>query len=128
MYFARERKVLSFDTSPHMNERERELTIRLRNFSVERAIDAQDAGEVVDAVERPSVCFEDVIGAESAKESLKFVVDWLQNPGRFMAQDIRPPKGILLTGPPGNGQNHACQSRGWRNELRILYRNPPPAL
>jgi len=101
---AQERKVLTFDTAVELKQKERQLRIRLRDFSVARAIDALDAGEMVDDVERPNTRFEDVLGAKGAKESLRFVIDWLRNPKRYAAMGIRQPKGILLTGPPGTGK------------------------
>jgi SpoVK/Ycf46/Vps4 family AAA+-type ATPase len=101
---ARERKVLKFETAAEMKKEERELRIRLRGFSFARAIDAMDAGELVNDVERPNTRFEDVFGARGAKESLQFVIDWLKNPKRYAAMGIRPPKGILMTGPPGTGK------------------------
>ncbi len=101
---SKERKVLAFDTSADLDQHNRQLTIRLRNFSLVRAVDSMDAGELVNDIERPTTRFDDVIGAKSAKESLQFVIDWLKNPKRFAAMGIRQPKGILLAGPPGTGK------------------------
>lgn len=56
---------------------------------------------MIDDIERPSIKFEDVIGTKTAKESLGFITDWLKNPKYYRALKVRPPKGILLTGPPG---------------------------
>lgn len=101
---SQERKILTSETVAELKKKDRQLAIRLRDFSLSRAIDALDAGELVDAVERPNTRFEDVFGAKAAKESLQFVIDWLRNPKRYRAMGIRPPKGILLTGPPGTGK------------------------
>lgn len=48
--------------------------------------------------------FKDVIGVDEAKNSLIDVVSYLQSPSRFSAMGAKPPKGILLSGPPGVGK------------------------
>jgi len=101
---AKERKLVSVNTVAHVDKESRQLTICLRNFRIARAVEASDAGEMVDEVRRPSTRFEDVIGAKAAKEALQFVIDWLSNPKRYASLGIRPPKGILLGGPPGTGK------------------------
>jgi cell division protease FtsH len=50
------------------------------------------------------VTFADVEGAESAKEDLEEVVDFLKHPERFENLGGKIPKGILLVGPPGTGK------------------------
>jgi len=50
------------------------------------------------------VTFEDVAGVETAKEDLKEVVEFLQDPSRFTRLGARIPTGALLVGPPGTGK------------------------
>lgn len=64
---AQERKVLIFDTVPHVDTSYREISIRLRNLRLVRAIAAADAGEVPEDIERPRTRFEDVIGADRGR-------------------------------------------------------------
>jgi cell division protease FtsH len=47
---------------------------------------------------------EDGAGVESAKEDLKEVVEFLQDPSRFTRLGARIPTGALLVGPPGTGK------------------------
>lgn len=54
--------------------------------------------------DRPSVTFDDVAGAEEAKEELKEVVEFLRDPNKFRRLGARIPKGVLLVGPPGVGK------------------------
>lgn len=48
--------------------------------------------------------FSDVAGVDEAKESLKEVVDYLDNPEKYTAIGASMPKGVLLVGPPGTGK------------------------
>lgn len=50
------------------------------------------------------VSFKDVAGQEEAKESLKELVDFLHNPGKYAKIGAKLPKGALLVGPPGTGK------------------------
>ncbi len=50
------------------------------------------------------VTFDDVAGVESAKEDLKEVVEFLQDPTKFTRLGAKIPTGALLVGPPGTGK------------------------
>ena len=54
--------------------------------------------------DKPTVTFDDVAGAEEAKEELKEVVEFLREPEKFAALGARIPKGVLMVGPPGTGK------------------------
>merc|ERR1719230_1471765 len=50
------------------------------------------------------VKFKDVAGIDECKEELTEIVEFLQNPARFVKVGAKIPKGVLLTGPPGTGK------------------------
>jgi cell division protease FtsH len=50
------------------------------------------------------VRFTDVAGVDEAKEELKEIVEFLQNPKKYTNLGGRIPKGVLLVGPPGTGK------------------------
>ena len=48
--------------------------------------------------------FDDVAGADSAKEELREIIKFLKDPERFERLGGKVPKGVLLVGPPGTGK------------------------
>jgi len=56
------------------------------------------------AEEKTKVTFDDVAGADEAKEELMEIVEFLKQPRRFTELGARIPKGALLVGPPGTGK------------------------
>lgn len=54
--------------------------------------------------ENPTVTFEDVAGADEAKEELSEIVEFLKEPEKFIQLGARIPKGVLLVGAPGTGK------------------------
>jgi len=51
-----------------------------------------------------TVTFDDVAGVENAKEDLREVVEFLQDPAKFTRLGAKIPTGALLVGPPGTGK------------------------
>jgi cell division protease FtsH len=50
------------------------------------------------------VTFQDVAGAEEAKEEVSEMVDFLRDPAKFQKLGGKIPKGVLMVGPPGTGK------------------------
>jgi cell division protease FtsH len=54
--------------------------------------------------DHPTVTFNDVAGADEAKEELAEVVEFLKEPEKFVTFGARIPKGVLMVGSPGTGK------------------------
>ncbi len=54
--------------------------------------------------DKPTVTFDDVAGAQEAKEELAEIVAFLKEPEKFVSFGARIPKGVLMVGPPGTGK------------------------
>jgi len=54
--------------------------------------------------DHPTVSFDDVAGCDEAKAELQEIVEFLQEPDKFVGFGARIPKGVLLVGSPGTGK------------------------
>ncbi len=54
--------------------------------------------------EKPKTKFDDVAGADEAKEEVKEIVDFLKYPHQYIELGAKIPKGVLLVGSPGTGK------------------------
>jgi cell division protease FtsH len=52
----------------------------------------------------PQIAWDEIAGADEAKDELREIVEYLRDPRRFREIGARVPKGILLHGPPGTGK------------------------
>jgi cell division protease FtsH len=71
--------------------------------------------------ETTTVTFADVAGVDEAKEEVKEIVDFLREPGRFVAIGGRVPKGVLLIGPPGTGKTLLARSIAGEAKVPFLF-------
>jgi transitional endoplasmic reticulum ATPase len=80
-------------------------------------------------VEVPNVNWEDVGGLAEIKARLVEAVEWpLQYPALFTQAGIRPPKGILLSGPPGCGKTLLAKAIASETNVNFISIKGPELL
>jgi len=73
------------------------------------------------AVEVPKVQWTDIGGQEHVKQRLKEAVEWpLKRPEIFARMGIRPPKGVLLYGPPGCSKTMMAKAVATESGMNFL--------
>lgn len=101
---ARYHQVLQYDTHYQVSDDWMTAEVVLKDFQLQYAVEGVDSGRILAEAERPSVTFDDIIGAEDAKEELKFFVKCMKDPHQYSEKGFPPPKGVLLYGVPGTGK------------------------
>ena len=67
----------------------------------------------------PKVLFKDVAGLESAKKELMKIVQLTKHAAHFVKFGAKVPRGVLLSGPPGNGKT--LLARALANEAKVPF-------
>ena len=72
-------------------------------------------------IEVPTIHWDDIGGLEEVKQELKEAVEWpLKNPEIFTRLGIKPPKGILIYGPPGCGKTLLARAVATESEANFI--------
>ena len=72
-------------------------------------------------IEVPSIHWTDIGGLEDVKQEIKEAVEWpIRNPEIFNRLGIKPPKGILLYGPPGCGKTLMARAVATESETNFI--------
>ncbi len=72
-------------------------------------------------IEVPTVHWNEVGGLDRVKSELIEAVEWpIKNPGMYQRMGIKPPKGILLYGPPGCGKTMLARAVATESEANFI--------
>jgi len=72
-------------------------------------------------IEVPTIHWTDIGGLDEVKQDLKEAVEWpMKNPEIFTRLGIKPPKGILLYGPPGAGKTLLARAVATESEANFI--------
>jgi len=96
------------------------MEVRMEDFiNAYREITPTAMREV--AIEVPTVHWDNIGDLEDAKQELRESVEWpLKNPDVFKRMGIKPPKGILLFGPPGCGKTLLARAVATESEANFI--------
>ncbi|MEK6904590.1 MAG: CDC48 family AAA ATPase [Nanoarchaeota archaeon] len=96
------------------------LKVRMEDFKEALKIVRPSALREV-MIETPNVKWDEVGGLEGIKESLKEAIELpLRNPEVFGRMGIRPPRGILIYGPPGCGKTLLAKAMASESEANFI--------
>ncbi len=113
------------DIPPEVMER---LTVQKDDFSAALKNTEPSALREV-FIEVPNVKWEDIGGLERVKQELKEVVEWpLKYSEAFTQLNTKPPKGIILFGPPGTGKTMLAKAVANESEANFISIKGPELL
>ena len=109
---------LGLESIPY--ERLAQLEVRMDDFM--QALHEVEPSAVREVfVEIPNVKWEDVGGLHETKALLREAVTWpLKYPELFEQAGVRPPKGILLDGPPGCGKTMLAKAVAHETQVNVI--------
>jgi len=85
-------------------------------------ISNEDLNSNIQAV-TSNITFKDVAGIKEIKEELEEIVDFLNNPKKYLEFGVKLPKGVLLVGPPGVGKTLIARAVAGEADVPFFYQS-----
>lgn len=117
---AKSNKVIAYETAQSIKNDGKVAEITLFDFELSTAVEAEDKQNIMSSISKPKERFDDVIGAENAIEELKFFIEYLKDPRRFVGSGLRAPRGVLLYGPPGTGKTLLAKATAAESDVTFI--------
>ena len=117
---AKAHKLLSFETAQICPDEGGSAEIRIFDLSLKTSINAEDADDILSSLSKPNVSFSQVIGAEDAKEELRYFVDYLKDPKKYIGTGLKAPRGVILYGPPGTGKTMLAKAMASESDVTFI--------
>ncbi|MCD6491882.1 MAG: CDC48 family AAA ATPase [Candidatus Njordarchaeia archaeon] len=126
--FLKEYDVKIDDPDPVPEEHLENLKVSMKDF-LDALNDIRPSALREIYVEIPNVRWTDIGGLEDVKQQLMEVVEWpLKYPSAFERIGIKPPKGVLLYGPPGCGKTLLAKAVSTESEANFISVKGPELL
>lgn len=126
--FLKEYNVKIDDPDPVPEEHLENLKVSMKDF-LDALNDIRPSALREIYVEIPNVRWTDIGGLEDVKQQLMEVVEWpLKYPSAFERIGIKPPKGVLLYGPPGCGKTLLAKAVSTESEANFISVKGPELL
>ncbi len=117
---AKSNRLVTYETAQRVLPDGKTAEIQLFDFELVKAMDAEDSKNIISNVSKPNVRFDQVIGADDAKQELKYFVEYLKKPKKYRGTGVRAPKGVLLYGPPGTGKTMLAKAMASESDVTFI--------